>query len=53
MKRKHGSSKTAVMIVDESDERMFKDLESFYKDSESEKVITICLTATAYEGEEG
>lgn len=39
-----------MLIIDESDERMFKDLEAFYKATKSEKVITICLTATAYEG---
>ena len=41
------------MIVDESDERMFKDLSSYYCDTKSKKVKTICLTATAYEGAEG
>ena len=38
------------MIIDESDERMFRDLESFYTGTKSEKVFTICLTATAYDG---
>ena len=38
------------MIIDESDERMFRDLESFYAGTKSEKVFTICLTATAYDG---
>ena len=40
------------MIIDESDERIFSDLDEFYKKTRSEKVFTICLTATAYEGEE-
>ena len=38
------------MIIDESDERMFRDLDAFYRKTKSEKVYTICLTATAYEG---
>ena len=48
--RPKNNRKTTVLIIDESDERMFKDLEAFYKATKSEKVITICLTATAYEG---
>jgi hypothetical protein len=40
------------MIIDESDERMFKDLESFYAGTKSDKVFTICLTATAYDGKD-
>ena len=38
------------MIIDESDERIFRDLVSFYASTKSEKVFTICLTATAYDG---
>ena len=40
----------SVFIIDESDERIFRDLETFYKTALNEKVIIICLTATAYEG---
>lgn len=39
------------MIIDESHARMFKDLTNFYKATKTEKVITICLTATPFEGE--
>ena len=46
------NQKTAVMIIDESDERMFKDLGAFYQKTKSEKVFVICLTATAYDGSE-
>jgi len=45
-------TKTAVMIIDESDERMFKDLGAFYQKTKSDKVYVICLTATAYDGSE-
>ena len=38
------------MIIDESDERQFRDLEEFHKATQSERVCTICLTATAYDG---
>ena len=44
-------TKTCVMIIDESDDRMFKDMEAFYKATKSDKVITICLTATPYDGD--
>ena len=40
------------MIIDESDERMFRDLGAFYQKTKSEKVYVICLTATAYDGSE-
>lgn len=40
------------MLIDESDERMFRDLPDFYKNTKHEKHIVICLTATPYEGEE-
>ena len=40
------------MIIDESDERMFKDLETFYKKTRTDKVFVICLTATPYDGAE-
>ena len=40
------------MIIDESDERMFSDLETFYKKTRADKVIVICLTATPYDGAE-
>lgn len=29
---------------------MFRDLDAFYKETKSENVIAICLTATAYDG---
>ena len=41
------NNKTAVMIIDESDERMFRDVNGFYNKTKSDKVIVICLTATA------
>ena len=41
------------MIIDESDERMFRDLTEFNAKTKSEKVHTICLTATPYDGEDG
>ena len=44
------SQKTCVMIIDESDERMWSDLMDFYKKTKSDKVYVICLTATAYDG---
>ena len=44
------NKKEAVMIIDESDERMFRNLEEFYKKTKSEKIYVICLTATAYDG---
>ena len=40
------------MIIDESDERMFRDLSAFYSGTKSDKVYIICLTATAYDGSE-
>ena len=46
LKRK-ANNKTAVMIIDESDERMFRDLDEFYNKTKSDKVFVICLTATA------
>ena len=46
------NKKNHVMIIDESDERMFKDLGNFYKHTKAEKVFVICLTATAYDGVE-
>ena len=46
------SQKTCVMIIDESDERMWSDLMDFYKKTKSDKVYVICLTATAYDGAE-
>ena len=52
LNRKPNSKKTTVMIIDESDERMFRDLESFYQKTKSDKVFVICLTATAYDGSE-
>lgn len=39
------------MIIDESDERMFRDLNAFYAKTKGENLIVICLTATPYEGE--
>lgn len=50
LKRRKNSTKKAVMIVDESDEIMFRDLLEFYKSTKHERIMTICLTATAYEG---
>ena len=38
------------MIIDESDERQFRDLDEFHKYTRSSNVFTVCLTATAYEG---
>ena len=43
--------KKIVKIIDEGDERMFRDLEEFYNGTKSEKIITICLTATPFEGD--
>ena len=43
-------TKTAVLIIDESDERMWRDLGAFYQKTKSNKVYVICLTATAYDG---
>jgi hypothetical protein len=40
------------MLIDESDDRSFGDVDGFCKDLKSDKVFTIFLTATAYEGEE-
>jgi hypothetical protein len=39
------------MIIDESHARMFKDLHGFYKATKTDKVMTICLTATPFEGD--
>ena len=44
--------KDTYYIIDESDERMFGDCLQFYKSIKSEKIRTICLTATAYDGDE-
>ena len=38
------------MIIDEADEHMFRDLKAFYNGTKSDKVHVICLTATAYDG---
>ena len=46
------TQKNTVMIIDESDERMFRDFEAFYKGTKSDKVIVICLTATAMDDSE-
>ena len=40
------------MIIDESDERIFRYFSQFYQCTKSDKVFTICLTATAFEGDE-
>ena len=48
--RRKTSKKKSVMIIHESDERQFRDLEEFHKATQSERVYTICLTATAYDG---
>ena len=39
------------MIIDESHDRMYRDLLTFYKATKTDKVITICLTATPFEGD--
>ena len=39
-----------VYIVDESDARQFRNLKEFHEKTRDENVITICLTATPYEG---
>lgn len=41
------------MIIDESDYVMFRDLNEYYNSTKHNKITIICLTATAYEGEEG
>ena len=46
------TNKKAIMIIDESDERIYKDLNEFYLKTKSEIVFTICLTATPFEGDE-
>ena len=46
------SKRHAIMIIDESDERMFRDLGTFYKKTKADKVFVICLTATPYEGDD-
>ena len=38
------------MIIDEADAHMFRYLKAFYNGTKSEKVHVICLTATAYDG---
>ena len=48
-----GSPKNVVLIIDEADERMFRDLNDFYKRTKAAKVSVICLTATAFEGGNG
>ena len=40
------------MIINESDERQFRDLQEFYNQTRSDSVFTICLTATPYGGED-
>jgi len=50
LKRKVNSRKKTVLIIDESDERMFRDLHEFHRHTRPENVYTICLTATAYDG---
>jgi len=50
LKRKVNSRKKTVLIIDESDERQFRDLDEFHRHTRSENVYTICLTATAYDG---
>ena len=40
------------MIIDESHAKMFTDLSSFYKATKTDKVSTICLTATPFEGQD-
>ena len=39
------------MVIDESDERIFRDPMEFRNKTKAEKIHTICLTATAYDGE--
>ena len=46
------NQKTCVVIIDESDERMWGDLMAFYQKTKSDKVYVICLTVTAYDGAE-
>ena len=50
--RKSGSSKKSLMIIDESHAKMYGDLMNFYKSTKHEKVLTICLTATPFEGKD-
>ena len=40
------------MVIDESDERLFRDPSEFSNKTKAEKIHTICLTATAYDGED-
>ena len=42
-----------MIIVDESDDVMFKDLEAFYKAVKVAKATVICFTATADDGNKG
>jgi len=46
------NTKNGVMIIDESDEIMFKDLDVFYANTNYKNLKKICLTATAYDGTE-
>ena len=39
-----------VYIIDESDARQFRNLDEFYTKTSKPNVVTICLTATPYEG---
>ena len=47
------TKQNCVIIVDESDDVMFKDLEAFYKTIKSKKARVICFTATADDGNKG
>ena len=47
------TTKLCVIIVDESDDVMFKDLEAFYRMIKAPKASVICFTATADDGNQG
>ena len=44
--------KDSVFIIDESDERIFRDYKTFYGRTKAKTVRTICLTATACDSNE-
>ena len=47
-----GSRRQGVLICDESDAVMFDDLELYHKNTKASNLKVICLTATAFDGNE-
>lgn len=47
-----GKPKQGVVIFDESDDIMFDDMEEYYAQTQWKNLKVVCLTATAYDGEE-